>query len=79
MLMCIVRLLMCWYRQQTLQVKCDTSFSSAFVVINGVRQKRVLSPCLFPVYLVELSDELCLGRVGCIVGHNGFELSNISC
>jgi len=49
--MCIVRLLLSWYRQQTMQVKWGTNYSSHFTVTNGVRQGGVLSPYLFAVYL----------------------------
>jgi len=42
--MCIVRLLLSWYRQQTMQVKWGTKYSSPFTVTNGVRQGGVLSP-----------------------------------
>ena len=47
-----------------------------FTVTNGVRQGGVLSPCLFAVYLDELSIQLGSARVGCTVG-NGCESSNI--
>ena len=36
--MCIVRLLLSWYRQQTMQVKWGTNYSSPFTVTNGLRQ-----------------------------------------
>jgi len=38
--MCIVRLLLSWYRQQTMQVKWGTNYSSPFTVTNGVRQEE---------------------------------------
>ena len=66
--MCIVRLLLSWYRQQTMQVKWGTNYSFPFTVTNGVRQGGVLSPYLFAVYLDELSIQLGSARVGCIVG-----------
>ena len=65
--MCIVRLLLSWYRQQTMQVKWGSNYSSPFTVTNGVRQGRVLSPYLFAVYLNELSIQLGSARVGCSV------------
>ena len=65
--MCIVRLLLSWYRQQTLQVKWGTNYSSPFTVTNGVRQGGVLSPYLFAIYLDELSIQLGSARVGCTV------------
>ena len=67
--MCIVRLLLSWYRQQTMQVKWGTNYSSPFTVTNGVRQGGVLSPYLFAVYLDELSIHLGSARVGCTVGN----------
>ena len=67
--MCIVRLLLSWYRQQTNQVKWGTNYSSPFTVTNGVRQGGVLSPYLFAVYLDELSTQLGSARVGCTVGN----------
>ena len=67
--MFIVRLLLSSYRQQTMQVKWGTNFSSPFTVTNGVRQGGVLSPYLFAVYLDELSEQLGSARVGCTVGN----------
>ena len=67
--MCIVRLLLSWYRQQTMQVKWGANYSSPFTVTTGVRQGGVLSPYLFAVYLDELSIQLGLARVGCTVGN----------
>ena len=67
--MCIVRLLLSWYRQQTVQVKWGTNYSSPFTVTNGVRQGGVLSPCLFAAYIDEFSIQLGSARVGCTVGN----------
>jgi len=47
----IVRLLS-WYRQQTMQLKRGTNYSSPFTVANGVGQWGVLIPYLFAVYPV---------------------------
>ena len=44
--MCIVKLLLSWYRQQTMQVKWGTNYSSPFTVTNGVRQGPILEPIL---------------------------------
>ena len=65
--MCIVRLLLSWYRQQTMQVKWGTNHSSPFTVTNGVRQGGVLSPYFFAVCLDEISIQLGSARVGCTV------------
>ena len=67
--MSVVRLLLSWYRQQTMQVKRCTNYSSPFNVTNGVRKGGVLSPYLFAVYLDELSIQLGSARVGCTVGN----------
>jgi len=66
---CIVRLLLSWYRQQTMQVKWGTNYSSPFTVTNGVRQGGVLNTYLFAVYLDELSTQLGSARAGCTVGN----------
>jgi len=69
--MCIVRLLLSWYRQQTMQVTWCTNYSSPFSVTNGVRQGGVLSPYLFPVYLDDLNPAgisqggMHCGKCGC--------------
>jgi len=67
--MCIVRLLLNWYRQQTMPVKWGTNYSFAFTVTNGVRQGGFLSPYVFAVYLDELSIQLGSAKVGCTVGN----------
>ena len=76
--MCIVRLLLSWYRQQTMQVKWGTYYSAPFTVTNGVRQGGVLSPYLFAVYLDELSIQLgSISQGGMHCGKYGCEPSNV--
>jgi len=60
---------MAWYRHQTMQVKWGTNFSSPFAVTTWASQGAVLSPCLFAVYLDDLSNQLVSARVGCNVGN----------
>ena len=67
-LMCFVRLLKHWYKEQTMQVKWGEHFSEPFHVFNGVRQGGVLSPYLFAVYLDDLSKELNNIKAGCYIG-----------
>jgi len=55
-----------WYRQQTMQVKWRSNFSSPVTVTNGVRQREVLSPYLLAFYLDELSIQLGSARVGAL-------------
>ena len=45
----VVRLLVHWYRQQTLCVKWGRNTSSFFTVTNDVRQGGILSPFLFTI------------------------------
>ena len=52
-----------------MQVKRGANYSSPFAVTNWVRQRGVLSPYLFAVYLDELSIQLGSARVGCTVGN----------
>ena len=47
-----------WYTAQEMQVKLRDSVSSPVAVRNGVRQRSVLSPCLFNVYIADLLKEL---------------------
>ena len=65
----VVRLLVHWYRQQTLCVKWDRNTSSFFTVTNGVRQGGILSPCLFTLYVDDLSHKLNNAKVGCHINN----------
>jgi len=62
--MCTVRLLLSWYRQQTMHVKWGTKYSCPVAVASGVRQGGVLSRYLFAAYLDAISDQLGSARVG---------------
>ena len=46
-----VRLLLNMYTKKKLQVKWNNHMTQTFNVTNGVRQKGVLSPFLFSVYI----------------------------
>ena len=54
----IVRILLFWYSKQTVYVKWGRCIFDYFSISNGVRQGRILSPKLFPVYVEDLSDKL---------------------
>ncbi len=55
-----------WYCTHTFCVRWGSTYSSSFHVSNGVRQGGILSPCLFNVYMDDLSEELNEMRVGCM-------------
>jgi len=67
-LMCFVRPLKHWYKEQTTQIKWGTHLSERFHVSNGFRQGGVLSPYLFAVYLDDLSNELNNIKAECYIG-----------
>jgi len=61
----VIRFLLHWYRTQSFRVKWDNILSGRFNVGNGVRQRGVLSPILFNVFIEDLSYELSLLKIGC--------------
>ena len=65
----VVRILVHWYRQQTLCVKWGRNTSSFFTVSNGVRQGGILSPFFFTLYIDELSYELNNSNLGCHINN----------
>ena len=65
----VVRILVHWYRQQTLCVKWGRNTSSFFTVSNGVRQGGILSPFLFTLYIDELSYQLNNSNLGCHINN----------
>ena len=66
--MCVDRLLVYWYTQQSMQIRLGRYYSSLFSVTNGVRQGSILSRYFFAVYIDDLSKELNKIKVGCFVG-----------
>ena len=63
----LIRLLIFWYVNQTMCVKWGSSMSDLFHVTNGVRQGGILSPYFFSVYIDDLSEDLNVIRVGCVM------------
>ena len=66
-LLCLVRLVLYWYKSQMLYIKQGSHFSDFFGVPNGIRQEGVLSPYLFALYFNELSTNLNAIKSGCII------------
>ena len=64
----LVRLLVFWYRSQSMCVRWGQTYSDRFYVTNGVRQGGILSPYLFNVYMDELSRRLNKENIGCTIG-----------
>ena len=64
----LVRLIIFWYRSQSVCVKWGSVISPSFSVLNGVRQGGILSPMLFNLYVDDLSSLLSSSKVGCIFG-----------
>ena len=56
--LCLVRLLLYWYKSQMQCIKWGSHFSEVFGVSNGVRQGGVLSPYVFALSLNDLSTNL---------------------
>ena len=54
----ILRILIYWYKNQDMCIRWGDAYSAKFKVTNGVRQGGILSPCIFNVYVDELSEEL---------------------
>ena len=63
-----IRLLLYWYQTQCMQISWCGVKSSAFTISNGVKQRDVLSPYLFSVYVDQLFESLNAVRSGCYVG-----------
>ena len=60
-----VRILLFIYKNQTCDVKWNTSYSHRFSVVNGVRQGAVSSPLLFSIYIDGLITILRRSGLGC--------------
>ena len=65
---CLIRILVYWYANQTMQVRWGSTLSTPFKVGNGVRQGGILSPALFNLYMDGLSVQLRECKTGCMIG-----------
>ena len=60
----VVKLLMFWYTKQNIKVKWGNTLSYLFQVGNGVKQRGILSPVLFNIYMDKLSMTLNITAIG---------------
>ena len=51
----IVNILVYWYSRREMFIRYGNTYSTKFLVTNGVNQGGILSPCLFNVYMNNLS------------------------
>ena len=58
-------MLMFWYRNQSLCIKCDSVLSEKFSVTNGIKQGDILSPKLFNNYVNTVNVSLNEKYIGC--------------
>ena len=63
---------MYWYSRQEMFIRWGNTYSTKFLVTNGVKQGGILSPCLFNVYINNLSLLLNSSGIG------GSQENNIS-
>ena len=63
--LCLVKLLVVWYRSQLFHIQWGSLVTDGFTVSNGVRQGGILSPFLFNLYIDCLSSALDKTGVGC--------------
>lgn len=66
---CILRILLCFYRNNLVNVSWLSITGDSFVATNGVKQGGILSPVLFCVYMDSLLERLATCGVGCYIGH----------
>jgi hypothetical protein len=65
----VIRCLLYMYTNQYLNIKWNCCMSKYFSTTNGVKQRGVLSPILFGVYIDELLCRLRKSGYGCKIGH----------
>ena len=68
-----LRILLCVYRNQTCDVKWNSSYSFRFPVTNGVRQGAVSSPLLFSIYIDGLISLLGILALAVVLTHSSME------
>ena len=61
----IILTLKCWYDKVYTVVKWNVTFSRSVRLIAGVRQREVLSPLLFAIYVDDILFKLSKSSLGC--------------
>ena len=64
----VVNMLVYWYSRQEMFIRWGNTNSTQFLVTNGVKQGGILSPCLFNVYINNLSISLNSSGVEGLLG-----------
>ena len=66
----IVNILVYWFPRQEMFIRWGNTCSTKFLVTDGVKQGGILSPCLFNVYMNNLSLSLNSSGIGGSLGDN---------
>ena len=72
----IIKLLLFWYTHQKMCVRWSSSTSPDFLVGNDVKQRGIISPILFNIYMDDLSMYLNSSGIG---GYLGTAFTNHLC
>ena len=64
----IIKLLCFWYTHKKMVVRCGTTISTQFTVVNGVKQGGIISAILFNMYMDDLSIALNNSGIGGYLG-----------
>ena len=70
----IVNILVYWYSRQEMFIRWGNTYSTKYIVTNGVKQGGILFPCLFNVYLNNLSLSLNSSSIGGSLGDNVLDI-----
>ena len=68
----LIAILYNWYGKCVVSVRWNHVFSDNFSVHAGIRHGGITSPCVFAIYLDNLTTRLCQSKFGCSTGNNYF-------
>ena len=72
----VIKLLVFWCSRQHMNIRWGETIYSSFHITNGVKQRDIISPGLFNVYMDDLSISLNNSGIG---GHIGEKTINHLC